>query len=123
MPVASWVQEERRGQRKDAYAIRTPLGWTVMGPISNVNHGLSFGVHSISMEENLSNQVKRFWEMESCPGDEKLGESLEEQKARAIMKIKLLHLKMGIFSWDYHGMSHHLPYPTTEHRQTQDCSV
>ena len=99
-PDAFWVQEERRGHRKDPYAIRTPLGWTVMGPSTNMNHGLSFSVHHISMEENLTNQVKRFWEMESCPADEKLGESVEDRKARAIMektvKFENGHYQLGL---------------------------
>lgn len=33
IPEAFWVSEERRGHRKEPYAIRSPFGWTVMGPM------------------------------------------------------------------------------------------
>jgi hypothetical protein len=33
VPEAHWVIEQRRGGRKEPYAVRTPLGWTLMGPI------------------------------------------------------------------------------------------
>ena len=36
-PEAFWVLEERRGNRGEAYAIRTPLGWTVMGPVGGTD--------------------------------------------------------------------------------------
>ncbi|XP_030842249.1 uncharacterized protein LOC105438717 [Strongylocentrotus purpuratus] len=76
-PEAFWVEEERRGQKKDPYAIRTPLGWTFIGPASSSSHRNSYEIHHISAEE-LQNQVKRFWEMDSGPGDERVGESVED---------------------------------------------
>jgi hypothetical protein len=33
VPEAHWVLEQRCGGRKEPYAVRTPLGWTLMGPI------------------------------------------------------------------------------------------
>ena len=33
VPEANWNLEERRGRRKEPYAIRTPLGWSVAGPM------------------------------------------------------------------------------------------
>ena len=36
-PEVFWVLEERRGNRVEPYAIRTPLGWTLMGPVGGIN--------------------------------------------------------------------------------------
>ena len=36
-PEAFWVLEERRGNRGEPYAIRTPLGWTLMGPVGGID--------------------------------------------------------------------------------------
>ena len=36
-PEAFWVLEERRGNRGEPYAIRTPLGWTLMGPVGAID--------------------------------------------------------------------------------------
>ncbi|XP_030844258.1 uncharacterized protein LOC105444708 [Strongylocentrotus purpuratus] len=98
-PEAFWVEEERRGQKKDPYAIRTPLGWTLIGPASSSSHRNSYGIHHISAEE-LHNQVKRFWEMDSGPGDERVGESVEDVKARTIMEktVKYIdgHYEIGL---------------------------
>ena len=33
VPEAHWVLEQRRGGQKEPYAVRTPLDWTLMGPI------------------------------------------------------------------------------------------
>jgi hypothetical protein len=33
VPEAHWMLEERRGWKKEPYAIRTPLGWSVTGPM------------------------------------------------------------------------------------------
>ena len=36
-PEAFWVLEERRGNRGEPYAIRTPLGWILMGPVGGID--------------------------------------------------------------------------------------
>ena len=33
VPEAHWVFEQRRGRRKQPYAVRTPLGWTLIDPL------------------------------------------------------------------------------------------
>ena len=33
----AWVLDERRGNRGEPYAIRTPLGWKLMGPVGSID--------------------------------------------------------------------------------------
>ncbi|XP_063969477.1 uncharacterized protein LOC135157524 [Lytechinus pictus] len=101
-PEAFWVQEERRGKKKEPYAIRSPLGWTVMGPTGRRRKG-AFDVNNISsMDDHLQEQVQRFWKLDYAPGDEseRLGDSVEDRKARAMMEdiIRLMdgHYEMGL---------------------------
>ena len=101
-PEAFWVQEERRGQKKEPYAIRSPLGWTLIGPTSNPKGRLTFGVNHIEAEEELHEQVKRFWQLDYGLGDkeEKLGESVEDRKARVAMESSVTlvdgHYQIGL---------------------------
>ena len=37
VPEAYWKLEERRGRNKEPYAIRTPLGWSVAGPMETTS--------------------------------------------------------------------------------------
>ena len=42
VPEAHWVFEQRRGRRKQPYAvIRTPLGWTVIGPLGQTSSSVA----------------------------------------------------------------------------------
>ena len=34
VPEAFWVEEDRRGLRGEPYALKTPLGWSLLGPVS-----------------------------------------------------------------------------------------
>ena len=36
VPEAHWVCDQRRGRRGQPYAVCTPLGWTLMGPLNRV---------------------------------------------------------------------------------------
>ncbi|PIK43536.1 hypothetical protein BSL78_19599 [Apostichopus japonicus] len=85
-PEAFWVLEERRGRRKEPYAIRTPLGWTLMGPTSKRNDE-PFQVNNIQMDETLHSQVRRFWELDHHIEDckEGFGHSIEDKRAISIM--------------------------------------
>ena len=37
VPEAHWRLEERCGRKKEPYAIRTPLGWSVAGPMGTTS--------------------------------------------------------------------------------------
>ncbi|XP_071481344.1 uncharacterized protein [Diadema antillarum] len=86
-PEAFWVMEQRRGKRKEPYAIRCPLGWTLMGPTSTGERS-SASVNFTSLEDPLQNQLKRFWESDygGYLVDEKTADSVEDRRALQIMK-------------------------------------
>ncbi|KAJ8027843.1 hypothetical protein HOLleu_29913 [Holothuria leucospilota] len=88
VPEAFWVMEERRGRRKEPFAIRSLLGWTLMGPVGP-GRGTQMNVHHVRYGDDLlSQQVAKFWETDF--GDsvfsEQRGESQEDRRARGIME-------------------------------------
>ena len=72
-PDAFWVLEERRGQRGEPYAVRCPLGWTVIGPADRIEsmsrrHSVNFTRLTEFIEEDddyLMQQLAQFWKIES----------------------------------------------------------
>ncbi|KAJ8035403.1 hypothetical protein HOLleu_22626 [Holothuria leucospilota] len=108
VPEVFWVLEERRGRRKEPYAIRSILGWTLIGPIK-VNEGQSsFHTHYVKHEDTLlERQVKRFWEndMGDLMIDIQERESIEDRRAKSIMEKSFVkvdgHYQMGL-PW-HHG--------------------
>ena len=103
VPDAFWVLEERRGNKGEPYAIRTPLGWTLMGPMDkNVGGECHLNVNFVGLAEPLRenddclvHQLERFWEVENygTVPQSKLSMSVEDKKALAIMEqsVKLEH--------------------------------
>ena len=104
IPDAFWVLEERRGNRGEPYAIRSPLGWTLVGPMErsvgedchlNVNF-----VHSAEAlredDDCLMHQLERFWAAEHSGviPESKISMSVEDKEVLAIMK-QSLKLKDG----------------------------
>lgn len=55
VPEAFWVMEERRGRRKEPFAIRSLLGWTHMGPVGP-GRGTQMNVHHVRYEDDLLSQ-------------------------------------------------------------------
>ena len=68
VPDAFWVLEERRGNRGEPYAIRTPLGWTLVGPMGrsdgeDCHLNVNFVRSSKALREDedcLVHQLERF---------------------------------------------------------------
>ncbi|XP_068720606.1 uncharacterized protein [Montipora capricornis] len=95
-PEAFLVLEERRGNKGEPYAIRTPLGWALMSPMTNVQDDLhhltvSFVRSSEVMEDTqdlLMQQVERFWATETIgvETESKACMSLEDKKALRTME-------------------------------------
>ena len=96
VPDAFWVLEERRGNRGEPYAICTPLGWTLMGPMErsdgedchlNVNFVRSSEALR-EVDDCLMHQLERFWEVKNAGviSESRLSMSVEEKRALAIME-------------------------------------
>ena len=71
VPEAHWTFEQRRGRRKQPYAARTLLGWTLIGPIGEAGGPVRSSVNFISGDqEAISAQLKHMYEadfVESTP--------------------------------------------------------
>jgi hypothetical protein len=110
VPEVFWVLEERRGERGEPYAIRSPLGWSVLGPVHAVGIGqdkfhVNFIRDSSTGYENdvlLNERVKKFWETDfgDSISDPKSGMSVEDKRALRMMKdtVELVegHYRLGL---------------------------
>ncbi|KAK2551629.1 hypothetical protein P5673_027396 [Acropora cervicornis] len=88
VPEAHWVFEQRRGRRKQPYAVRTPLGWTLIGPLGQTSSSVAQVNFVCGGQEMLSNQFKRLYDAEfseslSCT---KQALSVEDHRALAILE-------------------------------------
>ncbi|KAK2565608.1 hypothetical protein P5673_010736 [Acropora cervicornis] len=68
VPEAFWVMQERRGKRGEPIAVRSLLGWTLMGPTENHQEDSSFSMNFVRLEDSsnsrdeaLLSQVEKFW--------------------------------------------------------------
>ncbi|XP_060596965.1 uncharacterized protein LOC132750912 [Ruditapes philippinarum] len=111
VPEAFWVEEERRGRRGEPYAIRSLLGWSIIGPAGkstlqtavNVNFQQSLSVHD---------QIDKLWNTDfpDMKLDSGVGMSQEDRRARSLMENSITlengHYKLGL-PWRDKGV--HLP--------------
>ena len=94
VPDAFWVLDERRGERGEPYAIRSPLGWTLIGPTDRAENK-SFHVNFVRLTEvtekdddRLMHQLEQFWKIENygLSPNSKESMSLEDKRALAVME-------------------------------------
>ena len=89
VPEAHWVYDERRGRRKQPYAVRTPLGWTLIGRLNRSSAAKEAQVNYIrGSHEMLSSQLKRMYDAEfsDCLASSNLAMSGEDRQALAILE-------------------------------------
>ncbi|XP_006813138.1 uncharacterized protein LOC102800684 [Saccoglossus kowalevskii] len=98
VPEAHWVLEERRGERKQPYGIRTLLGWTFIGPMGRKKRGGN-SINFINVDqvldsdspiqclEPITSQLHRMYNADFTESlfDTKACMSLEDRSAKAIM--------------------------------------
>lgn len=62
-PEAFWALDQRRGQRKEPYAVKTLLGWTVLGAVADDHGRQGYNTHFVAAQDDddLKMQVERFW--------------------------------------------------------------
>ena len=57
VPEAHWVNDQRRGRRGQPYAVCSPLGWTLMGPMSSCDSDC-FSVNFVRHDDAMLHQLK-----------------------------------------------------------------
>ncbi|KAJ8034141.1 hypothetical protein HOLleu_20860 [Holothuria leucospilota] len=102
VPEVFWVLDEKRGGRKDPYAIKGLLGWTLIGPTGVSRSPSKFTVNHISHVE----QVENCWQSDftDLGADSKVGESLEDKRAHKMLEnsIKLVNGRYEVgLPWRY----------------------
>ncbi|XP_071483331.1 uncharacterized protein [Diadema antillarum] len=89
-PEAFWNLEQRVGNPKEPYAVRTPLGWTLMGPVSGKRQSTtSFHANFTRLEDDsLEQQLKQFWRVDfgGYLNQDNVGDSVEDLRALKVMK-------------------------------------
>ena len=90
VPEAFWVMEERRGKRSEQIAVRSLLGWTLIGPTENHQGDSSFNVNFVCLEdgrdsqdETLLSKVEKFLKTDFVDtlSSTKVAMSVEDEKA------------------------------------------
>ena len=89
----AWVLEEKRGSKGEPVGIRSPLGWTIIGPTEKIGQENSFNVNFLRLEtqdddETLSQQVEKFWKTDfvDLTSSSKVSMSVEDVRALRIME-------------------------------------
>ena len=88
-PDAFWVLDERRGTGNEPYAVKFPLGWTLLGPVGPAHQTGRAHVNLVhSKDDLLQLQVERFWrsDFNDCLAESRVSMSLEDKQALEIMK-------------------------------------
>ena len=83
VPEAHWVYDQRRVKRGHPYAVRTPLGWTLMGPVNSCTND-SFSVNFIRYDkEMLHRQMERMFRADFNEpfNSAKIAMSVEDRRA------------------------------------------
>ncbi|XP_068726591.1 uncharacterized protein [Montipora capricornis] len=88
VPEAHWVFEQRRGRRKQHYAVRTPLSWTLIGLLGQTSFYEAKVNFVYAGQEMLSNQFKRLFDAEFSESllCSKQAFSVEDHRALSILE-------------------------------------
>jgi hypothetical protein len=107
-PDAFWVEEQRRGKGGEPYAIRTMLGWSIIGPTGN-RRSLDHGSINFQLASSIQLQIDKLWttdfpDLKSCG----TGMSQEDRRALSVMEGTVVkdngHYKLGL-PWKDPGVS------------------
>ena len=78
------------GGKGELYAVRTRLGWSISGPISNSMVKLPSTSHYVSNESLLQEKVERFWQLESSDiYEQEKGMSVDDWRVLALWDEKV----------------------------------
>ena len=101
VPEAHWVCDQRRGRRAQPYAVCTPLGWTLMGPLNSCDRDC-FSVNFVRHgDETLHRQMESMFrsDFNEPMMSSKVAMSVEDRRALSQMEnsAKLVngHYQLG----------------------------
>ena len=101
--------EMRRGSRDEPFAIRSYIGWSVLGGACKGVLGNASNTNQVTnMDTVLDEQLQRFWKVESYGADMPTSKpmSVEDKRAMAIVDETLCkvdnHYKMGLLWKELH---------------------
>ena len=133
-PEAFWVLEERRGARGEPIAVRSILGWTLMGPVERISGDSSFNVNFVRLEsgrgdrdEALLQQVEKFWKTDFVDAlcSSKVAMSVEDQNDQLLHGPDLTNNLFGVLNTfrqesialvsDIEAMFHHVRVDPRDH--------
>ncbi|PIK44569.1 hypothetical protein BSL78_18566 [Apostichopus japonicus] len=115
VPEAFWVMDERRGGTGDPYGVKTPLGWSVMGPTGFSGRSDRKNIHRISCCSNgeILSLLKSSWSVDDASIGE--GDSVQDKRAKGILESTASltsegHYQIGLL-WkdDYHFLPSNKP--------------
>lgn len=103
-PEVFWTLEERRGRRKEPYAVRSLLGWALIGPTVSAEAESEFHVNFIQTEDELLHkQVEMMWKSDFCDAilNTELAMSQEDKSALNMMESSVTttidgHYQLGL---------------------------
>ena len=101
VPEAMICYETRQGSRGAPYAVRTPFGWTVNGPLNTTGDCKAYSSF-VSAEAKLDSQVERFWKLESSEmiASDEVEMSVSDLKATSVwndtISLKEGHYEVAI---------------------------
>lgn len=102
VPEAHWVCDQRRGRRGQPYAVCTPLGWALMGPLNSCDRDC-FSVNFVRHDdETLHRQMESMFRSDFNEPmiSSKAAMSVEDQRALSQMEtsVKLVngHYQLGL---------------------------
>lgn len=88
-PEVFWTLEERRGNMKEPYAVKSILGWTIVGPVSNQASCHSLNAFSLSVnDDKLMNQVEKFWKADFGDPMLSVDEAMSVEDRRALKAME-----------------------------------
>ena len=92
VPEAFWVEDERRGSIGEPYAIKTPLGWALLGPIGKGKQQAEV-CYTQAYDDMLQEKLEMMWKADfgDAMNSPKAEMSQEDIAALKIMKSTLVN--------------------------------
>ena len=96
VPEAFWVEEDRRGLRGEPYALKTPLGWSLLGPVSKdagQDKEAQMNFQHAEYDAMLQEKLELMWKIDFPEATHKSKQEMsrEDMQALKIMKTSVVN--------------------------------